>query len=68
MRSDPRPPEDGTRYRLRGTLASREFAGRILEQWQIKVSGVGRIWYLPDEDKHTVWIAYASAAHPKQTE
>jgi hypothetical protein len=68
MRSGPRPPEDGTNYRLRGTLASREFAGRILEQWQIKVSGTGRIWYLADDDKHTVWVVYASPAHPKQTE
>jgi hypothetical protein len=68
MRSDPRPPEDGTHYRLRGTLATREFAGRTLEQWQIKVSGAGRIWYLPDDHKHTIWVVYASSAHPKQTE
>lgn len=54
MRSDPRPPEDGTHYRLRGTLAIREFAGRTLEQWQVKVSGAGRIWCLPDDEKHTV--------------
>ena len=44
------------------------FAGRALEQWQIKVSGAGRIWYLPDDSKHTVWVVYASPAHPKQTE
>jgi len=23
---------------------------------------------LPDDDKHTVWIVYASAAHPRQTD
>jgi hypothetical protein len=68
MRSGPRPPQDGTHYRLRGNLGSREFAGRPLEQWQIKVSGAGRIWYLPDDDKHIVWVVYASPAHPKQTE
>ncbi len=54
MRSDPRPPEDGMHYRLRGSLAAREFSGRTLEQWQIKVSGAGRIWYLPDDDKHSL--------------
>ena len=68
MRANPRPPEDGTHYRLRGDLATRDFAGRALEQWQIKVSGAGRIWYLPDDSKHTVWVVYASPAHPKQTE
>jgi len=68
MRSDPRPPEDSTHYRLRGSLATREYGGRTLEQWQVKVSGAGRIWYLPDDDKHTVWIVYASAAHPRQTD
>ena len=68
MRSDPLPPEDGMHYRLRGSLAAREFSGRTLEQWQIKVSGAGRIWYLPDDDKHTVWVVYASAAHPKRTD
>ena len=68
MRSRPRPPEDATHYRLRGQLASREFGGRMLEQWQIKVTGAGRIWYLPDDDRRTVWVVYASAAHPKQTE
>ena len=68
MRSRPRPPEDATHYRLRGQLASREFGGRTLEQWQIKVTGAARIWYLPDDDRRTVWVVYASAAHPKQTE
>jgi hypothetical protein len=68
MRSMPRPPEDGTHYQLRKDLATREFGGRTLEQWQIKVSGAGRIWYLPDDSRRTVWVVYASAAHPKETE
>jgi hypothetical protein len=38
------------------------------EQWQVKVSGSGRIWYLPDDDARTVWVVYASAAHPKETD
>jgi len=48
-------------------LATRSFGGHDLEQWQIKVSGSGRIWYLPDDEKHAVWIAYASPAHFKAT-
>jgi len=68
MRSNPRPPEDATHYRLRGGLASRPFGGRTLEQWQIKIGSSGRIWYLPDDRKHTVWVVYASPAHPKETD
>jgi hypothetical protein len=68
MRSNPRPPEDRMHYRLRGTLADREWKGRDLEQWQIKVSSSGRIWYLPDDQAHTVWIVYASPAHPRETD
>ena len=68
MRSNPRPPEDATHYRLRGELSTRTFGGRELEQWQIKVSSSGRIWYLPDDDDHTIWVIKASPAHPKETE
>lgn len=68
MRSNPRPPPDGSHYQLRDDLATRSWRDCVLEQWQVKVSSSGRIWYLPDDDKRTVWIVYASAAHPKQTE
>jgi hypothetical protein len=68
MRSVPRPTEDTTHYRLRGALSTRIYDGRPLEQWQIKVSRSGRIWYLPDDEKRTVWIVYASPAHPRETE
>jgi hypothetical protein len=68
MRSNPRPPGDATHYRLRGDLATRDFGGRQLEQWQIKIGSSGRILYLPDDEKHIVWVVYASAAHPKETE
>ncbi|MGO1049373.1 hypothetical protein [Crossiella sp. CA198] len=27
-----------------------------------------RIWYLLDEDRHTVWVQAACAGHPKGTE
>jgi hypothetical protein len=68
MRSNPRPAEDDTHYRLRGDLSTRTFDGRELEQWQVKVSSGGRIWYLPDDEKHTVWVIQATPSHPKETE
>jgi hypothetical protein len=68
MRVNPRPPQDTTHYRLRGTLASRTFQGCELEQWQIKISDSGRIWYLPDDAKSVVWVVFASPRHPKETE
>ena len=68
MRTNPRPPHDESHYQLKGSLATRSYGGNVLEQWQIKVSGSGRIWYLPDDEKHTVWVVYASPAHPKETE
>jgi len=36
--------------------------------WQIEVTGGGRIWYLLDTEKRTVWVTFASTAHPKATE
>lgn len=68
MRSNPRPPQDETHYQLRGLLATRAFNGMALEQWQVKVGGSARIWYLPDDSTHTAWVVEASVAHPKKTE
>lgn len=68
MRSTPRPPEDTRHSRLRGGLATRTYDGRELEQWEIEVTGSGRIFYLIDHTKHTVWVIHAGAGHPKQTE
>jgi hypothetical protein len=68
MRSNPRPPQDASHYQLRGALAIRNFGGRDLQQWQIKITGSGRILYLPDDEKHTAWVVYASPAHPRITE
>jgi hypothetical protein len=68
MRANPRPPQDATHYQLRGSLSRRDFRGRALEQWQIKISSSARIWYLPDDEDRTVWVVYASPAHPKQTD
>lgn len=68
MRSGPRAQEDARHTRLRGDLASRVIDGRELEQWQIEVTGGGRIWYLIDDDRRTVWVMQASPGHPKVTE
>jgi hypothetical protein len=68
MRSNPRPPRDQSHYQLKGSLAFRSYGGKQLEQWQIKVGGSARIWYLPDDEVWTVWVVLASAKHPKETE
>ena len=68
LRTNPRAATDSRHHRLRANLASRLFEGRVLEQWQIEVTGAGRIWYLIDDVKHTVWVVRASCGHPKATE
>jgi hypothetical protein len=52
----------------KGDYATGLHRGVLLPQWQIEVTGGGRIWYLIDEDNHTIWIQYASLQHPKKTE
>lgn len=65
LRSQPRAiPPSGRHHQLKGALATD--AG--LEQWQIEVTGGGRIHYVIDDDKHTVFIRAASTGHPKKTE
>jgi hypothetical protein len=39
-----------------------------LEQWQIEVTGSGRIWYVVDDQHWTVWLIWAGPGHPKMTE
>lgn len=39
-----------------------------LERWQYEVTGAGRVWYLVDDERRTVWISYAGVGHPKATE
>lgn len=68
MRVNPRPARDEEHYRLRGELGTRSWRGRALERWQVKVSASGRIWYLIDDEEHTVWVVYASPAHPSATD
>jgi hypothetical protein len=68
MRSSPGPPEMPRHSRLRGKLAPGKYGERELEQWEIEVTGAGRIFYLLDKDKHTVRVVRASTGHPKVTE
>jgi hypothetical protein len=68
MRSSPGGPETSRHSRLRGKLASAEYGGRELQQWEIEVTGAGRIFYLLDNDKHTVRIVKAGTGHPKVTD
>lgn len=69
MRTNPAPqPPTQRHHPLHDELATGTMGGRHLPRWQIEVTGGGRIWYLVDEDRHTVWLTYASLRHPKQTE
>lgn len=65
--SDPRRTT-GRQHRLKGSLASGEQNGRTLERWQYEITSGGRLWYLIDEEDHTVWLILASLSHPKATE
>jgi len=69
MRRHPTPIAQSLRqHRLHYDLAQRTLKGQILDHWQIEVTGSGRIWYLADQDKMTIWIDYAGPGHPKATE
>lgn len=68
MRANPRPPQDSRHHRLRYDLATRKVGAQELEQWQIEVTGSGRIWYVIDDEAHTVWLVGAGPGHPKATD
>ncbi len=69
MRRNPTPRADSPRQaRLHGRLSTMKVGDRRLDHWQIEVTGAGRVWYLVDADKATVWIDYAGPGHPKTTE
>jgi len=55
-------------HRLKGSLASASHGGTDMEQWQIEVTSGGRIWYLVDPAKRTLWIRLAATGHPGQTD
>lgn len=68
MRTDPCPqPPTERHHQLKGDLSSACRNGVDLPQWQIEVTGGGRVWYLLDESNRTVWVTKASVGHPRQT-
>lgn len=68
MRTEPCPVPTARHHRLKGSLAEGNHDGRRLPQWQLEVTGAGRIWYLLDTERRIVWITAASTGHPKATE
>ncbi|TCO57343.1 hypothetical protein [Actinocrispum wychmicini] len=71
MRNDPGhgPGKPNHRHhRLHNVLSTGVRDHRGLPQWQIEVTSNGRIWYLLDEERHTVWVTHAGIGHPKATE
>lgn len=68
MRRDPTPRAQSPRHhRLKYGIATGAKDGRVLDHWQIEVTGAGRIWYLVDHEKATIWIDYAGPGHPQAT-
>lgn len=69
LETSPGPvPRTERHHQLKGTEAFGEFDGRRLPKWQYEVTGGGRIWYLLDEERRTLWLMYAGTGHPKQTD
>lgn len=69
LRSDPlsmRHPD--RQHRLRGRLATATLGGTEYPQWEYEVTAGGRVRYLVDESKRTVYLVYASTRHPKDTD
>ncbi|WP_440713569.1 hypothetical protein [Gordonia sp. FQ] len=38
-----------------------------MEQWQYEITSGGRIWYLVDAGRRTLWFKLASTSHPRLT-
>jgi len=58
----------GRHHQLKGRLATATHGGVEMGQWQYEVTGAGRIWYLVDAAKRTLWLRHAGPGHPKATE
>lgn len=67
LRTNPRA-KSSRQAQLKGDLATRKVQDRTLEQWQYEVTGGGRIWYVVDDDVHTLWITEAGVGHPSRTD
>ncbi|WP_437083644.1 hypothetical protein [Streptomyces sp. enrichment culture] len=69
LRTEPLSRENWNRqHQLRGRLATREWKGSALEQWEFEVTSGGRVRYLVSPETSTVILVYASTRHPKDTE
>jgi hypothetical protein len=69
MRRNPMPRTDSPRHsRLHWDLSTVRVGDKLFDHWQIEVTGGGRVWYLVDPGKATIWIDYAGPGHPKATE
>lgn len=69
LRGEPRATNNPDRHhRLKGALGTAIWKGEVLERWQYEVTGGGRIWYLIDDERQTVWLTYAGTGHPKATD
>ncbi|WP_024796565.1 hypothetical protein [Tomitella biformata] len=69
MRSRPENPGPTPRHhQLKGSLATAAHGGTAMEQWQYEVTASGRIWYLVDTARRTLWIKAAGTGHPKTTD
>ena len=68
MPTRPGLPETERHHRLRADLSTRKVGGQELEQWQIEVTGGGRIWYCLDQENRKVWIVRAGTGHPRLTD
>jgi hypothetical protein len=67
LRADPRR-RGARQHPLKGELATRSIGGRMLEQWQIEVTGAGRVWYAIDDEHRAVVLTLATVGHPAKTE
>lgn len=69
MRTAPAPqPSTPRHHQLKHKYATATHRGRELPQWQIEVTGGGRIWYLVDEENKICWLRHAGVGHPRQTD
>ncbi|WP_089117079.1 hypothetical protein [Streptomyces sp. SS07] len=69
MRTDPAPSPATTRHhQLKADYAFGVYDRRTLPQWQIEVTGGGRVWYLFDEKNKTCWLKKAEVGHPRETD
>jgi hypothetical protein len=69
IRAGPRSRSAPERHhRLKGGLGTAVWKGESLERWQYEVTGGGRIWYVIDDARRTIWITYAGTGHPKATD